>query len=1129
MSNYPVKFGKYLLLERVNVGGMAEVFKAKTFGVAGFERILAIKRILPNLVEDDEFIRMFIDEARIAVQLNHSNIVQIYELGKHGDHYYIAMEYVPSRDLRAILDRMRSNGQLMPITQAAHITKKVCEGLDYAHKKRDPSGNPMNIIHRDVSPQNILVGFEGEVKVIDFGIAKAANRASKTQAGVLKGKFGYMSPEQVRGLPTDRRSDIFAVGVLLYEMLTGERLFIGESDFSTLERVRNAEVTPPTNFNKKISPALEHLVLKTLAREVEDRYQWASELAEELEPFLTEDKQVFTMKRLGAVMKETYAAEIALERQKMEDFLKITADDAKPERGGATAQSSILPLHPPPSTDPAASANTIHRGAGANLASQSDPEDDEDSSGLGEDKTFVIEASTAGLALQNQITEDPERPAARTASLPPHPRSGASGPNARIRADGRGTAASASGTSPKPAAKLEPTNDDYMDQVSLYGDESEEDDSRTLVSAANPFFDAANKTGEESDEIDASEAHDGDVPPPPITAHSGSYSATRTRAEVDDELSDAPTMTTGAAGIAAVARPREDTATRTAYAQGAPRRGALDPVAAAMDDDERMALEALKGTTGGRGDASRASMASSAPPGGGNGRGDIAGGPQLPSSTWEPEDDDTQAGPPIESRTEPPRPPEPLPYDRPFPPARTGGAPGPTALASIPPHLVRMMLAAAAAAVVCFLVVVVVFVVKVSSRSGESMLELYAIGDVPPPADLVITIDDAPVGAFGTPIAIKGQQRIRVTGTGIVPVTRTVRSTGVSMRQPVLLVAAPASGAGDGAGADKGNDKGTDSAVEGAAIDGAAADGAPAADPTNAAVLPAGAGWRLTLGAVADDTGKPLVGADVLIDGRPYGRTPLEVELDPALDRITLRIKKDGYVAREVPLAREGRDRIGPATVRLTPGGAASAEPGGPSADGAPGSDGTVDKAGSDAAAIARPLENVADAPLDKPVEKAAEKPVEDPLEKPVEKVADKPVEKPVEKPAEKPAEKVAERPVEKASERPTERPTDKGDKAGTDKRPVTKPVTTLQVGTQPFAELSINGRIYGSTPFYSKRALTLPIGKHRLEFFDKANNKRYRYELNIQAVDDENKLVIVLGKPEPPKVQGKMTLKPLP
>jgi len=279
MARYPIQFGKYLLLERVNVGGMAEVFKCKTFGVAGFEKLVALKRILPTMVEDDEFIRMFIDEARISVQLGHANIVQIYELGRHGEHYYIAMEYIPSRDLRTILDKLRVNGTLMPIPQAAFTCTKICDALDYAHRKRDPSGAPMNIIHRDVSPQNVLIGYEGECKVIDFGIAKAANRASKTQAGVLKGKFGYMSPEQVRGLPIDRRSDVFAVGVLLYEMLTGERLFIGESDFSTLEKVRSAEVVPPTVYNKKINKELEGIVLKALAREVEDRYQWASDLA----------------------------------------------------------------------------------------------------------------------------------------------------------------------------------------------------------------------------------------------------------------------------------------------------------------------------------------------------------------------------------------------------------------------------------------------------------------------------------------------------------------------------------------------------------------------------------------------------------------------------------------------------------------------------------------------------------------------------------------------------------------------------------------------------------------------------------------------------------------------------------
>ena len=173
MKAYPIQFGKYLLLERVNIGGMAEVFKAKTFGVQGFERFVAIKRILPSMSEDDEFINMFVDEARIAVQLSHSNVVQIYELAKFENQYYIAMEFVGGKDMRQVLDRLREKGVTVPIPAAAFIASKICDGLDYAHRKQDPSGRPMNIIHRDVSPQNILVSYEGDVKITDFGIAKA--------------------------------------------------------------------------------------------------------------------------------------------------------------------------------------------------------------------------------------------------------------------------------------------------------------------------------------------------------------------------------------------------------------------------------------------------------------------------------------------------------------------------------------------------------------------------------------------------------------------------------------------------------------------------------------------------------------------------------------------------------------------------------------------------------------------------------------------------------------------------------------------------------------------------------------------------------------------------------------------
>src|SRR3954467_8334721 len=292
----PVPFGKYVLLERISVGGMAEVFKAKSFGVEGFEKILAIKRILPSMAEDADFIEMFIDEAKICGQLNHANICQIFELGRVDDSHFIAMEYVWGKDVLQIQNRFRKMRQTMKPEMAAFIAAKLCEGLDYAHKKKDAAGRPLHIIHRDISPQNILISYDGELKIIDFGIAKAASRSSKTQAGVLKGKFGYMSPEQVRGLPLDRRSDIFAIGTILYELLTADRLFVGESDFETLEKVRNVDCPPPSKANPKCPPALEKIIMKALARDPEDRYQWGAEMMEDLQSFLVSFEPVFTAK-----------------------------------------------------------------------------------------------------------------------------------------------------------------------------------------------------------------------------------------------------------------------------------------------------------------------------------------------------------------------------------------------------------------------------------------------------------------------------------------------------------------------------------------------------------------------------------------------------------------------------------------------------------------------------------------------------------------------------------------------------------------------------------------------------------------------------------------------------------------
>ncbi len=323
----PVPFGKYYLLERINVGGMAEVYKAKTFGVEGFERLLAVKKILSSIAEDESFITMFIDEAKIAGQLSHPNIAQIFDLGKVDDSYFIAMEYISGKDVKTIFERARRLGEKVDIPRVCYLIMKVCEGLAYAHDKNDSQGNPLNIVHRDISPQNILLSYEGEVKIIDFGIAKATGKQSQTQVGILKGKFSYMSPEQVRGLHVDHRSDLFSLGIVLYELLTLERLFLGESDFDTLEKIRKVEMSPPSLYNPHIPKELEDIVLKALAKSPDERYQDAHELAEALERFMRNQGYYFTNKDLANSMKEAFSADIEFENKKIEYYrgLNLTA------------------------------------------------------------------------------------------------------------------------------------------------------------------------------------------------------------------------------------------------------------------------------------------------------------------------------------------------------------------------------------------------------------------------------------------------------------------------------------------------------------------------------------------------------------------------------------------------------------------------------------------------------------------------------------------------------------------------------------------------------------------------------------------------------------------------------------
>jgi TonB family protein len=273
------RFGQYVLLEKIASGGMAEVWKARMRGVEGFQKIVAIKRILPHLSDNQEFIEMFIDEAKLAAQLNHANIIHIYDLGKIQSSYYIAMEYVAGSDLKTILKHSEERDQPINPEVALFIASKVAAALDYAHRKD-------GLVHRDVSPQNVLISEEGDIKLCDFGIAKAASKASHTQAGALKGKLQYMSPEQAWGKAVDRRSDIFALAAVLFELLTRKKLFTGDNEMSILEQVREASVTAPSQFNDEVTPEIDAIVLKALQKDPANRYQTAGEMAKDIDALL---------------------------------------------------------------------------------------------------------------------------------------------------------------------------------------------------------------------------------------------------------------------------------------------------------------------------------------------------------------------------------------------------------------------------------------------------------------------------------------------------------------------------------------------------------------------------------------------------------------------------------------------------------------------------------------------------------------------------------------------------------------------------------------------------------------------------------------------------------------------------
>jgi len=310
--------GKYQLIRRLATGGMAELFLARATALHGFEKLVVLKRILPQHAESEDFIRMFLAEARLAATLHHPNIVQVYDIGEEHGAYFFTMEYVQGQDLRKLVRAARKKSVPIPIEHVLHIIAGVAAGLNHAHEKNGRDGQPLGIVHRDVSPSNVLVTYEGGVKIVDFGIAKAATAQVNTIAGTLKGKIPYMSPEQCRGEGVDRRSDIFSIGTLLWEMTTGSRLFAGDNEFAILNRVAKGDVPPPSSIRPDYPPELEAIVMRALQADPVQRYESALDMQIDLEDFAREARLPVSSARMSKFMRELFAEEIQKARQELQ-------------------------------------------------------------------------------------------------------------------------------------------------------------------------------------------------------------------------------------------------------------------------------------------------------------------------------------------------------------------------------------------------------------------------------------------------------------------------------------------------------------------------------------------------------------------------------------------------------------------------------------------------------------------------------------------------------------------------------------------------------------------------------------------------------------------------------------------
>ncbi len=331
---------RYRIQEKLDVGGMAEIYLANAHSVGGIEKQVAIKRVLPNLVQNKRFVAMFLDEARVSMKLTHANIVQVFDVGRADGTYFIVMEYVDGHNLRQLLQRIVETSYDLPIHYAAYIIMEVCKGLAHAHDQLDPQGESLGIVHRDVSPPNVLLSKAGEVKITDFGLAKAVTQLEITDPGIVKGKYSYLSPEAADGKEVDHRADLFAVGILLWETLCKRRLFQGKTDLETVELIRQAEIPSIRVFNPNVTVELEEIVNKALARDKKQRWHSARDLGDALADFLFSNHLKVTNYDLAEMLTEIFNTDTVVEEEPIhrieeiieEEFVNLSTLGKLPDR-----------------------------------------------------------------------------------------------------------------------------------------------------------------------------------------------------------------------------------------------------------------------------------------------------------------------------------------------------------------------------------------------------------------------------------------------------------------------------------------------------------------------------------------------------------------------------------------------------------------------------------------------------------------------------------------------------------------------------------------------------------------------------------------------------------------------------